>query len=171
MKKLLPIILVLLGIGGGTAAGLMLKPAPQTMVEIDPCGDIPPVPDNAEPAADPNGVPGQPEDTSDYEYIKMHNQFIIPVVMQDKVSALVVVSISLEIEPGTSEQIYLREPKLRDVFLQVMFDHANIGGFEGAFTNSNNLDMLRRALLNVARQTMGSMISDVLITDIARQDT
>mgnify|MGYP000498233799 CR=1 FL=1 len=53
---------------------------------------------------------------------------------------------------------------------QVLFDHANIGGFKGAFTDANTMAILRRALLETARKTLGNDVSDVLITEIARQD-
>ncbi|NIR43623.1 MAG: flagellar basal body-associated protein FliL, partial [Gemmatimonadetes bacterium] len=39
MGKLIPLILVVLGVGGGAAAGFLLKPAAEETVEIDPCGD------------------------------------------------------------------------------------------------------------------------------------
>jgi flagellar protein FliL len=168
MKKILPILLILLGIGAGAGAGLMLKPAPQEVAAINPCGDT-------EMAADSHAAPEHQEeveaDPATKEYIKMHDQFIVPVVTQERVGALVVVSISLEIEPGRSDVVYGREPKLRDAFLQVMFDHANMGGFEGSFTSSNNLDVLRAALYRVASKSLGPLVSDVLITDIARQDS
>jgi len=66
--------------------------------------------------------------------------------------------------------VYNLEPKLRDTFLQVLFDHANVGGFRGAFTNSSNLDVLRQALFAAGKKVMGDTITDVLIVEIARQD-
>ena len=47
------------------------------------------------------------------------------------------------------------EPKLRDVFLQVLFDHANMGGFRGAFTRSDVLEPLRTALREAAQKHLG----------------
>lgn len=169
MKKMLPILLIVLGIGGGAGAGLMLRPAPQDMVSIDPCGDGTAVAD-AGHASEEAHPPEEDAEPVEREYVKMNNQFIIPVVTDEKIGALVVMSISLEVDIGGQQQVYAREPKLRDAFLQVMFDHANVGGFQGAFTNSNNLDVLRSGLLNVAKKVLGPMVSDVLITDIARQD-
>ncbi|MGI3164030.1 flagellar basal body-associated FliL family protein [Pseudooceanicola sp. 200-1SW] len=164
MKKLLPILLIVLGIGGGAGAGLMLRPAPEMPMA--------PVEGAEEGAMEEAKTPEDPaeEELSDREYVKMNNQFIIPVITEEKIGALVVMSISLEMEVGGQELVYAREPKLRDAFLQVMFDHANVGGFDGAFTNSNNLDILRAALFGVARRVLGETVSDVLITDIARQD-
>jgi len=52
----------------------------------------------------------------------------------------------------------------------VFFDHANTGGFKGTFTNANNMNILRKALLETAIDTTGDLVSDVLIMDIARQD-
>ncbi|MBY5971523.1 flagellar basal body-associated FliL family protein [Pseudooceanicola marinus] len=165
MKKLLPILLIVLGIGGGAGAGLMLRPAPEVPAEGAAEGMEAPAEEMAEPMAEP-----PEEELTDREYVKMNNQFIIPVITDEKIGALVVMSISLEVELGGQELVYAREPKLRDAFLQVMFDHANVGGFDGAFTNSNNLDVLRAALFGVARKVLGPTVSDVLITDIARQD-
>ena len=69
------------------------------------------------------------------EYVKLNNQFVVPVVEDGRVAAMVVLSLSLEVEAGNTEAVYQREPKLRDAFLQVLFDHANVGGFCGSFTD------------------------------------
>lgn len=105
------------------------------------------------------------------EYVKMNNQFVIPVLEDGRVNSMVIVSLSLEVTTGSSEQVYSREPKLRDAFLQVLFDHANAGGFRGAFTDGSNLILLRKALLEKARSVIGEDVQDVLISDIARQDS
>ncbi|MEP2731330.1 flagellar basal body-associated FliL family protein, partial [Tateyamaria sp.] len=103
-------------------------------------------------------------------YVKMSNQFVVPIVDGDSVKGLVVMSLTLEVIAGQKDAVYTREPKLRDSFLQVMFDHANIGGFDGAFTNASNLAVLRGALLEVSQKVMGKQVTDVLIVEIARQD-
>jgi flagellar protein FliL len=150
MKKLFPLILALIGLGLGIGAGVFLRPAPA-------------VEDNAEIA---EAAPAEPP-----EYVKLSNQFVIPVVEDGQVAALVVVSLSLEVTTGSTETVFAREPKLRDVFLQVLFDHANAGGFRGSFTDGSNLVVLRQALKEVAMQVLGDIITDVLIVDIARQDS
>jgi flagellar protein FliL len=87
------------------------------------------------------------------------------------VTSLVIMSLSLEVTIGTSESIYAREPKLRDAMLQVMFDHANAGGFNGMFTDGANLVFLRKAFLEVSQKIIGDEVKDVLISDISRQDS
>ena len=42
--------------------------------------------------------------------------------------------------------------------------------FSGAFTQANNMTLLRHALLEVAQKVLGPVVSDVLIVDIVRQD-
>lgn len=166
LKKLLPIVLALIGTGAGVGAGLFLMPAN---------GDVPDVADNAVVKSDglhtaADSHKSDPHGGEGNEYVKLNNQFVIPIMGAKRVEALVVAALSLEVSGGASQTVYAREPKLRDVFLQVMFDHANIGGFEGSFTSSDRMEILRSALLDAARSVLGSDVQDVLITEIARQD-
>lgn len=161
LSKLLPIVFLVLGLGGGVAAGLYVKPEPAE--EHSENSDL--EKNDKKTKKDSHGSDGSTE------FIKMHSQFVVPIIQKDEISGLVVLSLSIETEPGLSEAFYAREPKLRDIFLQVLFDHANIGGFDGAFTSASALDPLRTALLEVAQKEMGDDVIGVLITDLARQDT
>ncbi|MGB5870725.1 MAG: flagellar basal body-associated FliL family protein [Albidovulum sp.] len=168
MGKIIPLLLAFLGLGAGVGGGMMLRPAPQDIAEASPCGDMPTAAaDHASKADDETAS----DDAPPNEYVKLNNQFIVPIVEEGKVQSLVIMSISLEVEAGGTGKVYAIEPKLRDGFLQVLFDHANAGGFDGTFTNSNNMDVLRMALTEVARQSLGRMVSDILIVDIVRQDS
>ena len=86
------------------------------------------------------------------------------------VAALVVISLSIETDPGASNLIYAQEPKLRDAFLQVLFRHANTGGFDGAFTTGQKMDDLRDALRRASQDVLSELSRDVLVIDIVRQD-
>ncbi len=165
--KLLPVILAAIGVGGGIGAGLALKPEPAELAMENPCGDI-----HHEPAAtEQDHVEDDTHDGEEtLEYVKLNNQFLVPIVADEMVKSLVVMTLSIEVKAGQGEVIYSREPKLRDAFLQVLFDHANIGGFRGEFTNARNLDVLRNALFEVAQSIAGDSVNSILITDIARQD-
>ncbi|MGB5556721.1 MAG: flagellar basal body-associated FliL family protein [Paracoccaceae bacterium] len=165
MRLILPILLALVGLGAGLGAGYFLRPPPEDHAEINPCGDV-----AAEAATSASQATDDAEPTT-HDYVKLNNQFIIPVVEDERVAALVVLSLSLEVTAGGQERIYEREPKIRDSFLQVLFDHANSGGFDGAFTNGRNMTILRDALRESAITTLGPVVTDVLIIDIVRQDT
>lgn len=165
MKKLLPFILPIVGIGAGVGAGLFLQPAPQSVSEEHVRSH----------SADTHAVETH-ADSSEYEaesdpqYVKLNNQFVVPIIEQGTVTSIVVLSLSLELMPGNPEDVYAKEPKLRDGFLQILFDHSNIGGFSGAFTSTSKTETLRRSLLSFARKTVGAGVAGVLITDLARQD-
>jgi len=168
MAKLLPILMLILGIGGGIGAGIMLAPAPE-MIEVAAKGDQHDMATD-EAVEDHSGAEEEEDPTQQNEFIKIKNQFVIPVVERDQMTAMVVLSLSLETKPGLSGKVHTYEPKLRDVFLRVLFDHANMGGFRGAFTRSEILDPLRTSLREEARRFLGKDVVDVLILDITRQD-
>lgn len=172
IKKLFPIVLILIFGAAGIAAGLMLKPKPkETHGEMGPCGDDPNADKGkiADTAHVKDDSPKRPQDVS-FDYVKLNNQFIVPVIKGDLVSSVAIVALSLEVKMGTKEQVYLVEPKLRDVFLQALFDHASLGGFDGAFATTENLIRMRRSLKERAVAVLGDIVNDVLVTDIARQD-
>lgn len=153
IRKLIPLLLGLLGLGIGIGAGLYLRPAPAE-------------PNPEEIAAVVEEATAEPP-----EYVKLNNQFIVPIMEEGKVVSMVILSLSLEVETGFTEETYQHEPKLRDVFLQVLFDHANSGGFRGSFTDASNMIFLRKALLEAAKKALGNPVKDVLISDITRQDS
>jgi len=164
-KMIIPLLMLLVGVGGGVGAGLFLAPQEEDVSAKNPCGDM-------AHAAEETGPPAAlPEISIDArEYAKLNNQFIVPIVEDGLVTSMIVLSISLEVEAGGLERVYTHEPRLRNALLQVLFDHANMGGFDGAFTATSNMRILREALRDTAVQTIGGSILDVLITDILRQD-
>lgn len=161
IAKLLPLIFLVLGAGAGAGARLFLAPSHEEAGLEE--GHVEAKTEAKEETDD--------EVPSDSEFVKMDNQFVIPVVSGDRVTSLVVVTLSIETKIGLTEAVYAREPKLRDLFLRVMFEHANMGGFRGAFTRTENMDLLRTALREVAKKEMGEDIRNVLIVDITRQDS
>ena len=53
-----------------------------------------------------------------------------------------------------------------------MFRHANSGGFDGSFTAGQKMEDLKSALLAAARRSLHETpVGEVLITEIARQDS
>jgi len=110
LGKLLPILIALVGLGGGVGAGLALRPAPEPVLAAD--GTCPCNCDAAGAelgagtahAGASDGQAGEDGDTTT-DFVKMNNQFVVPVVKEGDIAALVVMSISLETAPGGSEAI------------------------------------------------------------------
>ena len=171
MKKLLPIILLLVGLGAGVGAGLALRPEPAPPPAMEE--------DMAKNGEHSDGHDGHKEMKKEEksegpptgrEYVELVDQFIIPVVNDSSVTSLILVTLTLEVDAGATEKVFQAEPRIRGALLQAMFDHANIGGFNGAFTNSSKLEPLRKTFVDVAQKVYGDEISDVLIVQITRQD-
>lgn len=165
MKAILvPTILLLAGSGAGVGAGLLLTPPVESELASSDQNCI----EAAEMTA--AATPARMDVSEEREYAKLNNQFIIPIVEDGLVAALVVMSLNLEVTVGSRTAIFAAEPKLRDRFLQVMFDHANTGGFSGNFTTGTNMRILRDDLLRAAVAVSGQRVTDVLVIDIVRQD-
>lgn len=160
MKLILPLLILIIFVGGGAGAGFFLRPAPEIVEEETATTE------EEETEAEEEEIPDE-----DVAYVKLNNQFIVPIVKNDVVSAMVVLSITLETSTEYSDALYLKEPKIRDIFLRVLFDHAYGGGFEGSFVTSPSLDTLSQALLEAVHSEIGPDVQKVLITDIVRQDT
>jgi len=171
LGKMLPLLSLLFGICSGIGTGMFLMPPDDFQPSGEQHGADDPHSDEEQWHDPVAGSQGNSMDPPASEFVRMSNQFVIPVVRNEKIAALVVMSLSLETRFGASEEIYAREPKLRDAFLRVLFDHANMGGFHGAFTNAETMDLLRTGLREVAQKEIGPDVLDVLIVDIIRQDT
>jgi flagellar protein FliL len=153
MGKLIPLILVVLGIAGGAGAGFFLRPDP-------------PEPEEGMTEALVTPVSPDPATLALYEF---PSQFMVPVVVEDRISATIVIKLALEYTQTDAALVAANAPRLRDALLQVMFDHANMGAFAGTFTDNSTLAQLRRALLEAAQKILGpQVVHGVLITDLLR---
>lgn len=159
LKLIIPLALSITGLGVGAGAGLYLRPP----------ADHAPAEGEHHEAPDEHAPEDEVHDVAP-DYFKMSNQFVVPLLNGQRINSLVILNLSLEITAGTTEQVFAREPKLRDVFLRLLFDHANGGGFRDDFTDAKAFAVLREGLLEEAKKVLGAGVSDVLITDIVRQD-
>ena len=144
--------LVILSLSVGTYLGLSLvEPSLETSISVEKDDTL-----------------KQPKES---EIVKLNNQFVVPVLRNGKVSSLVIISLSVETAEGAREEIFLLEPKLRDVLLSTLFDHANSGYFSTDFTERMKLDALRISLREAAATILKNPVHSVLITDLVRQDS
>lgn len=183
ITKLLPAIIALAGLGTGVGAGIALRPDPaQPIAEhaAAPCGvaadgaDTHEAPAGGHAPAASHAAPAKAVPSGGHggvatDFVKIDEPFIVPVIEHGRVSAMVVLSVTLEVASGQTEGTHARLPKLRDRFLRAMLDHANAGGFSGTFTADGSVEQLRRNLMEVGRKELGDVLSDVLILDMNRQ--
>lgn len=171
MKKILiPVILTILGAGAGIGTGYVLGPKTpeqeaQTEGKVATQNPENKAENTQETQGESNALP-----SDNANYFKIQNQFIVPIIHHGKMTGMVLMSLAIEADPSLRDAIFKHEPKLRDAFLRVMFDHANIGGFDGNFTENGPMQLLDESLLRVAQGMIGIGIRDVLILEIARQE-
>lgn len=187
MRILIPVLLLIIGLGGGIGAGIMLGGGSDEEMMEEAHAEEGHEEGDGEHAEEPEGEEGEeqteeeapgyadegpvsPGSSENLEYVRLNNQFVVPVVRDAAVRHLVVMSLTVEIESGQAEMVFNREPRLRDAMLRVMFSHANAGGFEGSFTSPTALNPLRRGLRDAAYDVLGPIVNDVLIVEIVRQD-
>lgn len=164
MGKLVSMIVVAAGLAGGIATGLWLRPPPV------PC-EMTSDPDCAEEAKKKDAAAQERRhaDTPP-EFVELNRQFVVPLLREGRVAALVITSLAAEVDAGMSEAVHTLEPKLRDAFLQVLFVHAHSGGFDGDFTAQRSLEDLKARLMEQAEGIVGPGLRNVLVTEIVRQD-
>lgn len=161
MRLVFPLLIALMGIGAGIGAGITLRPDP---VLADVAEHDCPAPEEELEAEAVTASLGS-------EYVKLNNQFVTPVLESGRVAGMVILSLSVEVASGETELVYGHEPKLRDAYNEVLFLHANAGGFSGDFTDIPKMNRLRLALLKASQKLLGTKVKAVLIDNIMRQDT
>lgn len=175
MKKLL-IILAPVGLLGGAAAGIFLAPPPpeepvEEAAEVEETESEGAYEEVAPPPRKKKKTKPTEEELNETDYAKLDKQFVVPVVEGERVKALVVVTLAVEVEAGMTDLVYKHEPKLRDEFLNVLFNHTQSGGFTGNFADPGAMTDLRASLDLAAQRVIGDAARQVLVTSIVKQDT
>ena len=187
LKKLMPLVIALLGLGAGVGAGMALKPAPEPETAAACPTEELAAADGEHAARRRRARAGGrlrggrpftavadhgPALEGEVAYVPMDKPFVVPIFENEKVVAMVVVSLVVETEAEAAPKIEGLKPRLRDSFLKVMFRHANSGGFDGSFTGGRKMEDLKSALRAAAQEVLHEKpVGEVLITEIARQDS
>ena len=195
MKRILVIGLAVLAFLGGAIGGSLLAKGPSKPAESAPPAASAEAPDGHAPAppkakpeaagdgATPEGTHtgaghgsgGDGEGTAEagdggLDWFQFPEQFFVPILRNGTTTAVMVLSLTLEMPPNVRPVVEAREHRLRDALLNALLIEANTGGFDGNFTSEASLSRLRGALLAAARSAGDPRIGNVLIEDIARQD-
>lgn len=182
VKKLIPVLAILIAAIGGLFGGDMLRPQDKSAEEHAvpegeghgaeagneaPAGDADPA--HAEETAEKKGGEhGGAEATT--AYFRFPSQFFVPVMHGDRLDGMMVLTLTVEMAADQQEAVFKQEFRLRDAFLRTLLIHANTGGFDGNYTIEPRMRRLRESLMKTADEVTGGIVSDVLIEDIARQD-
>ena len=190
MAKILPMILQIVAVIGGVFGGLMLKPQPKASPadahaeEAD--GDHAKKDKGDKKKAKKDKGHGDKKkkdkhgkekskgghgekDGSSTGYIKFSRPFIVPVLNSSGRNFVIMMDINIEAPSSATQSAYEKEPKLRDVMLQTLFNLSNEGTFGENLLVENNMDDLREKLLEAAQSVIGEDAQNILILNISKQ--
>lgn len=182
MKKILILLIPVLALVGGVAAGEMLRPgakdADQAEAAADGHGDAaaenhagaPDDPATAPPAGDHAAADGDHAAGSGAEgWFTFPTQFFVPLMRNGDMGAVMILTLTLETTEADLEAMKQQEHRLRDALLRELLIHANTGGFDGNFTAEARLAPLRERLHKAAQASTPLPVKAILIEDLARQ--
>ena len=178
MKKLLPVILASIGMGGVLAAGTMLKPADTSMAGVKDAGHADSGHGEDKHAdAGHGGGDGHGKDDGhgksggkdDYIYVGLDKPFFAPVTQSNRRQTLVRLDIHLEVPKDMEDKVSKHDPKLRDGFLRTVMHFASEGGFARVH-GADGFAILRDDLLLSARSVLGNDVRAVLIGEILTRE-
>jgi flagellar FliL protein len=191
MQKIIALVIVIAGLGGGLALGVALRPSggagPEEAAEVPAEGD-----GAGNAAGAPSGdaadahypavqsfrdrfVADQADDhdgevSADHDYVKVGRQLIVPLVEGGETRALMLFELALDVPQAMSDRAYSAGPRLRDAFMRELFEMSYTGAFSQTYTDERVIEELRGKLRAAARRLLGNQVADVLILDVVRQE-
>ena len=158
MKKILPILIVLIAVAGSGFAAMKIRGGggKPEKVAIAEDGTVHKVHDE--------------EKKGDSAYFKFQRDFIVPVMRGKRVDSIVLLSLTLEMEEDSVEGARLLEPKLRDSFMKALLSLSHDGYFAGDITSPEVYETMQDRLKDAGKAVLDNNIYSVLVVDFARQD-
>ncbi|KRW95563.1 hypothetical protein O4J55_04315 [Paracoccus sp. PXZ] len=175
MKKILLILIPLLAFLGGAVGGDMLgkekpsEPAGQDADAATKADHDPSTAPDPEKGADGGGSGKAEASETDLDWFRFPNQFFVPILRNGTSSAVMILSLSVEMPASARADIEAQEHRLRDALLNALLIEANTGAFDGNFTAEPTLQRLRASLLAAGQKAAGPAVKRILIEDIGRQ--
>jgi hypothetical protein len=172
-KILIPLILVLIGIGGGAFLGMTMKPEPETHEEEDGAAEHTSDQEKTEKEHAKNlesaalNLEGARDDIV---YVDIPKQFVIPIMNAKGKRSLIVLQLQIEIDVKKAELATIHAPKLRDAFLRTLLELSDTGAFDDTVTSRETLEDIRYELKRAAESVLGATVYSVLIEQMIRQD-
>lgn len=169
IKALIQPILIAVAVGGGVYVGQMAK---DRSAPTPAYGTTPGHGESDGAHHGPDALSEAPAKSLDMNvaYLKFKRQFVIPVLGEDGVEALVLLNIAISLTDGAKDDMFNHEPQFRDAFIRELLQMSDAGYFDEALTAPSTYEAIRETLLRAARDITTEGVSDVLILDFARQD-
>lgn len=158
MKKLLPLIIIILGLAGGIGVGVVMKPEPEPITDEEKAEK------EVEKPIERDFV------ATDSEYVELSRKLIVPTEGADGVKSLIAIELHIEVAPGFADHATAHEPKVRDAFLRTLLWFSSTGAFGENAHQNETFEELGEELTRAARKVLGDEVRGVLIGDMIKQD-
>ncbi|NOX83323.1 MAG: flagellar basal body-associated FliL family protein [Alphaproteobacteria bacterium] len=175
MKKFLPIIIIVIAGALGGGGGFFLKQATAPSSTEEAAGEAP---DEGHEKEDKKGKKKKKDKKSEHgaaadndaAYLKFGRQFVVPVVKGGAPQVMMILEISIEVDPSQAGDIYAFEPKLRDAFLAELMRLGSVDILANIIESPEAMANTKSSLLNTARTILGDGAKDILILGIGIQE-
>lgn len=170
MKALILPILMSISAVGGVFTANMLNGGSQPAAAADPAAVAHDAKADKKSGGHGGGHGGDYGDKDSSDYMKFKRQFVVPVMKDQAVEALVLLNLGLDIEESKRDEIFRKEPRFRDAFIRELLQLSDDGYFNAEMTSPDTYEVVREALYRAAKSIQDKGINDVLILDFSRQD-
>lgn len=126
--------------------------------------------DHAKDKPGGHGGDGYAKSSEEKEFLNFKRQFVVPVLRDDSVSALILLNIAIETPAGKRDDMYRLEPRFRDAFIRELLQLSDSGYFDAELTSPETYEVIRETLYRAASDISNEGVGDVLILDLTRQD-
>ena len=178
MKQIIPSLVALLAISAGGGAAYFLKSGGDEKPSVaahdkdaaESDGDAEPKKEKKEKGghgkSDKHGDAGE----ADVTYYKFSREFVVPMIENDRVQSLIILNLNLEVDTSISQELFSKEPVLRDNIMTTLVKLSSGGRTLNSITDVDNYETLRSMILTNLQNEVPNGIRNVLILDMARQD-
>lgn len=157
VKQGIGLLLNILAVGGGIFAGqfVLVSPPPSDTSQGEEVSDA----SDEAPA----------KEKADVYPIRFARPFVVPVTDGWRTNALVVVSLSAEIERGAVDGVIGLEERLRDRIMQRLIAFSYDGGFNGAINDPSLYDTVREQVKDALAGLYPEKIGDVMVLEMLKR--
>lgn len=117
-----------------------------------------------------SGGHGSDGSSGDVSYFKFSREFVVPIMSEGSVRALVILHIQLEVDSEISSSLFSMEPKLRDNIMSTLIGISHDGKLFDNLTDPESYESIRALILENLQKVKSEGIDNILIVDLARQD-
>lgn len=172
IKKTLILVVILIGFVGGAVGGDLLhaKKSEARTETSDSHDGAKPDEGAGDTVASGSDHGAAAAGHADLDWFRFPSQFFVPIIRNGRPTAIMVLTLSVEMPASARPRIEAQENRLRDALLAALMVEANTGGFDGNFTTETSLQRLRNSLLAAGQRAGGADVTRILIEDIGQQE-